>query len=118
MTWYGAAAYASHFRKRLPAVEELREALLYLKKNIDSLKKEDVELQIRVGEIKEWAMSKEEQRIAGPGLRTSQEKFPYQSSIFFKQPSLEKAVIEERFPWEGFTDVGFRCILDPPLEKK
>ena len=47
VTWYGAAAYASHFRKRLPAVEELREALLYLKKNIDSLKKENEELQIR-----------------------------------------------------------------------
>ena len=118
VTWYGAAAYASHFRKRLPAVEELREALLYLKKNIDSLKKENEELQIRVGEIKEWAMSKEEQRIAGPGLRTSQEKFPYQSSIFFKQPSLEKAVIEERFPWEGFKDVGFRCILDPTRDNK
>ncbi|MFA6054844.1 MAG: bifunctional serine/threonine-protein kinase/formylglycine-generating enzyme family protein [Thermodesulfovibrionales bacterium] len=118
VTWYGAAAYASHFRKRLPAAEELREALLYLKKNIDSFKKENEELQIRVGEMKEWTMSKGDRRNAGLGLRTSQEKFPYQSSIFFKQPSLEKAVIEERFPWEGFKDVGFRCILDPPLEKK
>lgn len=115
VTWYGAAAYASHFRKRLPATEELREALLYLKKNIDSLKKENEELQIRIGEIKEWAVSKGEQGNAGPGLRTPQEKYPYKSSIFSKQPSLEKAVLEERFPWEGFKDVGFRCILDPPL---
>jgi len=115
VTWYGAAAYASHFRKRLPTIEDLREALLYLKKNIGSFKKENEELQIRISDIKEWAMSKREQRNAGPGLRSPQEKFPYQSVIFFKQPSLEKAVIEERFPWEGFTDIGFRCILDPPL---
>jgi hypothetical protein len=60
-------------------------------------------------------VSKGDQRNARPGLRSHQEKFPYQSVIFFKQPSLEKAVIEERFPWESFTDVGFRCILDPPL---
>jgi eukaryotic-like serine/threonine-protein kinase len=114
VTWYGAMAYASHFRKRLPATEELREALLYLKRNIDSLKKENEDLQIRIGEIKEWAVSKGEQGNAGPGLRTPQAKFPYKSIIFSKQPSLEKTVIEERFPWEGFKDVGFRCILDPP----
>jgi len=118
VTWYGAAAYASHFRKRLPATEELRESLLYLKKNIGSLKKDNEELQIRFGEIKEWAVSKGEQGNAGPGLRTPQEKFPYKSSIFPKQPSLEKTVTEERFPWEGFKDVGFRCILDPSIEKK
>jgi eukaryotic-like serine/threonine-protein kinase len=118
VTWYGAAAYASHFRKRLPATEELREALLYLKKHIGSLKKDNEELQIRLGEIKEWAVSKGEQGNAGPGLRSPQEKYPYKSSIFPKQPSIEKAVIEERFPWEGFKDVGFRCILDPPLGKK
>lgn len=66
VTWYGAAAYASHFRKRMPAIEELREALLYLKKNIGSFKKENEELQIRIGDIKEWAVSKREQRNAGP----------------------------------------------------
>ena len=118
VTWYGAAAYASHFRKRLPAAEELGEALLYLGENAGSLKKENEALQISFGEIKEWAVSKGEQGNAGPGLRTPQEKFPYKSIIFPKKPSLEKAVIEERFPWEGFKDVGFRCILDPPLEKK
>jgi eukaryotic-like serine/threonine-protein kinase len=117
VTWYGAAAYASHFRKRLPAIEELREALLYIKKNIGSLKKDNEELQIRFGEIKEWAVSKGEQGNAEPGLRSPQEKYPYKSSIFPKRPSIEKAVIEERFPWEGFKDVGFRCILDPPLGK-
>jgi len=118
VTWYGAKAYASHFRKRLAAAEELSEALLYLRENIGSLKKENDELQIRIGEIKEWVMSEVEQYKTGPGLRSPQEKFPYQSSIFSKQPFLEKAHIEERFPWEGFKDVGFRCIYDPPLEKK
>jgi len=118
VTWYGAAAYASHFRKRLAAAEELREALLYLEHNIASLKKQDNELQIRTGEIREWVLNKREQDKTGPGLRPSQEKFPYQSGIFAKQPSLEKAHVEERFPWEGFKDVGFRCIYDPPLEKK
>ncbi|MCG2720880.1 MAG: bifunctional serine/threonine-protein kinase/formylglycine-generating enzyme family protein [Thermodesulfovibrionales bacterium] len=118
VTWYGATAYASHFRKRLAAAEELREALLYLEHNTASLKKENNELQIRTGEIKEWVLNKREQDKTGPGLRPSQEKFPYQSGIFSKQPSLEKAHVEERFPWEGFKDVGFRCIYDPPLGKK
>jgi serine/threonine protein kinase len=118
VTWYGAAAYASHFRKRLAAAEELREALLYLEHNIASLKKQDNELQIRTGEIREWVLNTREQDKTGPGLRPSQEKFPYQSGIFAKQPSLEKAHVEERFPWEGFKDVGFRCIYDPPLGKK
>lgn len=118
VTWYGATAYANHFRKRLAAAEELKEALLYLEHNIASLKRENNELQIRTGEIREWVLNKREQDKTGPGLRPSQEKFPYQSGIFAKQPSLEKAHVEERFPWEGFKDVGFRCIYDPPFEKK
>lgn len=118
VTWYGAAAYASHFKKRLAAEEELREALSYLQKNIGSLQKENDELQIRTGEIKEWVLKKRKHAESAPGLRPPQEKFPYQSGIFTKQPSLENARIEERFPWEGFKDVGFRCVYDLPLEKK
>lgn len=118
VTWYGATAYANHFRKRLAAAEELREALVYLEHNIASLKRENNELQIRTGGIREWVLYKREQDKTGPGLRPPKEKFPYQSGIFSKQPSLEKAHVEERFPWEGFKDVGFRCIYDPPLEKK
>ena len=118
VTWYGAIAYANHYRKRLAATEELREALFYLQKNAGPLKKENTDLQIRIGEIREWAIGKATQQKAAPGLRSPQEKFPYQSVIVFKQPSLEKPTVEERFPWEGFTDVGFRCILDPTSERK
>jgi len=118
VTWYGATAYANHFRKRLAAAVELREALVYLEHNIASLKRENNELQIRTSGIREWVLYKREQDKTGPGLRPPKEKFPYQSGIFSKQPSLEKAHVEERFPWEGFKDVGFRCIYDPPLEKK
>ena len=118
MTWYGAIAYAKHYKKRLPTAEELREALLYLKQNTGPLKKANAGLQIKIGEMEEWAVGKGTLQKAGPGLRSPQEKFPYQSVILFKQPSLEKAVVEERFPWEGFTDVGFRCTLDPTSDNK
>jgi hypothetical protein len=112
VTWYGAVAYAKHYEKHLPSSEELREALLHLKKNADTLKKENMDLQIRIGDVREWAIGKAIEQKAGPGLRSPQEKFPYQSVVISRQPYLEGAVVEDRFPWEGFTDVGFRCILD------
>lgn len=106
VTWYGASAYARYFGKRLPTDYEWE----YTSQNSsrDGLKNMG-------GNIKEWVMSMEENQKSGEQPRNPQRGSYYSSLVIGESPSLKESRRQRifrnfRYPWEGFFDVGFRCV--------
>jgi eukaryotic-like serine/threonine-protein kinase len=69
------------------------------------------------GEVKEWAVRSNTEK----GMLPNPNAFPKQDnpeSIILGKPSLlgkleiRSELISNRYPWEGFPKVGFRCIID------
>jgi serine/threonine-protein kinase len=155
VTWYGAAAYAKHFGKRLPTEHEW----VFAAQKEDSSKQVDSDENAaepgsmsgelapppdesshmkgmeshhaeetptqeilpnlfglkKMGEnLQEWVVGvmggqKSEQRV----------KNPYSSLVIGKSTQIatedSKEVLKSsRYPWEGFYDVGFRCVAGIP----
>jgi serine/threonine-protein kinase len=156
VTWYGAAAYAEHFSKRLPtehewvfaAQKENGSTRVDSDKNVDESEPLSGEMVSptdesshmkgmethhpeeapaqkilpnlfglkRMGEnSQEWVVG-----VMG-GQKTGQQvKNPYSSMTIRKSSQNKTAgtsgmIKSSRYPWEGFYDVGFRCVMDIPL---
>ncbi len=160
VTWYGAAAYANHFGKRLPTEHEWAFAAQEdgspkqgepdlkvaesgsgrgeIAPPTDSMSKMmsrmmDEEIQHPAGnsiqtiipnlfglkdmgeDLQEWVVGK---RVGQEGEREAkkgQVKNPYSSLVIRKSPQIAASVSSgvrksSRYPWEGFYDVGFRCV--------
>jgi len=148
VTWYGAAAYAAHFGKRLPTVNEWYYAASINKKEHrtgDSKERDrssstthqnmhDSHMQSqRVGEsmskgeeakshdeatvlqhaIREWTVRTESNlKHSGQTGRIDDGKYPSVIVGPWNAVGPNPEGGEFRYPWEGFPDVGFRCVLD------
>jgi serine/threonine protein kinase len=106
VTWYGARAYARYFDKRLPTEYEWEYAAQSSSR--DGLKNMG-------GNIKEWVVSGKKNQESGGQIGSPQGETYYSSleigeSSPPKEPGVQKTFRNFRYPWEGFFDVGFRCV--------
>ncbi len=135
ITWYGAKAYAQHYGKRLPTALEWRYAASlgntqYKTATVigDAPKtetdhqgmhqghmappagKEGVNRHTSPDTIKEWVVRT--RPYARNGAQAgSIVKIEYTSSVITPESPTGTDPTEFRYPWEGFPDVGFRCVL-------
>jgi serine/threonine protein kinase len=107
VTWYGASAYARYFDKRLPTQYEWE----YAAQNSSRHGLKNME-----GNIKEWVVNVKENQKSGEKIRNSQTG-GYDSSLVagesspLKERGAQRIVSNFRYPWEGFFDGGFRCVI-------
>jgi formylglycine-generating enzyme required for sulfatase activity len=106
VTWYGASAYAGYFDKRLPTEYEWEYAVQNSSR--DGLKNMG-------GNIKEWVVRVKENQKSGEQIRNPQTGGYYSSLVIGessppKEPGAQRIFRDFRYPWEGFFDVGFRCL--------
>jgi len=148
VTWYGAAAYATHYGKRLPTVNEWHYAASINHKEhkaVDSKEQDRSSLPEHqnmhenhmkgqgVGEsmsqpeepkspdegtvfqhtIREWAIRSESDLKDGGQTRSISDG-EYPSVIVGPRNAVGSNLPggDFRYPWEGYPDVGFRCVLD------
>lgn len=69
------------------------------------------------GELNEWAVRSNTKTGPLMSPNTTQAKNAYESVILGKPSLLEKSkirsqFISNRYPWEGFPNVGFRCVIE------
>jgi eukaryotic-like serine/threonine-protein kinase len=107
VTWYGASAYASYFDKRLPTEYEWE----YAAQNAGSREG----LKNMGGEIKEWVVRGRDGKKSGPQSSKPQVRIDYPSLVMGEgspdgKPGTSKIKRIFSYPWEGFFDVGFRCV--------
>ncbi len=125
ITAFGAAAFAKHYGKRLPSEREwlyaYRKGLAYSEGNSDLIDKKPIPTPVILFEanpfgirglnqgINEWV-------VRSPGIEMgsdSEPEFAVAGNARIKDPKSPVYRIE-RYPWEAFRDVGFRCVLTPP----
>ncbi len=68
------------------------------------------------GEIKEWAVRSNAEEGSLRNLNMTSRPIFYESVIlgspaFLEKSKLRSQLISNRYPWEGFPNVGFRCII-------
>ncbi len=119
VTWYGASAYARYFDKRLPteneweyAVQDVRKETARMTDKIPSSNK--FGLKNIGGNIREWAVRVMDDRESGQRPIKPQTEFSYTSMVIGKsfpprKPGPQGIIENFSYPWEGFSDVGFRC---------
>jgi eukaryotic-like serine/threonine-protein kinase len=149
VTWYGAAAYAAHFGKRLPTERERRYAASLDQKqhqkstsaatdhegasqpasqpelhasHMASLTEKEAASHAKnpatpgkpgatAGVVKEWILQTGDaslKKASNGNLKDS----AYASAVIPQGFGAEAGPAEFRYPWEGFADVGFRCVMD------
>ena len=142
VTWYGARAYARHFGKRLPTEDEwsyavqrgliaegvsgeegnkqlpegesdsaMNEHMSEMMRMMESQENRTTANETAAGELKEWVV-----RAEGPPSREStSEQISYPSLVVWVSSGPKGEHISKgfRYPWEGFSDVGFRCASSP-----
>jgi serine/threonine-protein kinase len=114
VTWQGAYAYAQFFKKRLPTELEWEYAAFLSTPQRTSpsfILPDNVYMLRSMGrDVKEWAIRQKDIQALGQPPRL--EKPP--GGIFvWTSPPNDKLQIQSSFIWEGYRDVGFRCVLDP-----
>ena len=136
ISWYGAAAYAQHYEKRLPnelewryaaslgdaqhkttaaigdaPKEELNLQSMHQNHMAPPAGKEGVNRHTSSDTIKEWVVRTRpySHNEAQAGSIT---KIEYTSSVITPESPTGTDPTEFRYPWESFPDVGFRCALD------
>jgi serine/threonine protein kinase len=107
VTWYGALAYARYFDKRLPTEYEWQCAAQSANSR-EGLKNMG-------GEIKEWVVREMDGKKSGPQSSKPQVRIDYPSLVMGESSSDGKPGTPNikrifSYPWEGFFDVGFRCV--------
>lgn len=127
VTWYGASAYARYFDKRLPTEYEWE----YAAQNI-SLQRKRIKASIRTkdeisppnkfelkdigGSIKEWVVRVMDGRKSGQtAVGFSYSSLVVGKSFPTKEPGPQGMIKNFSYPWEGFFDVGFRCVANVNL---
>jgi serine/threonine protein kinase len=142
VTWYGARAYAHHFGKRLPTEDEwsyavqrglisegvsggegnkqlpegksdstMSEQMSEMMRMMQSQENRTTGNETPTGELKEWVVRAE----GPPSGESTSEQVSYPSLVLWVSsgPKGEHVSKGFRYPWEGFSDVGFRCALSP-----
>jgi serine/threonine protein kinase len=146
VTWYGARAYARHFGKRLPTADEwsyavqkglisegisagegktqspegesdsaMNEHMSEMMRMMESQENRTKSNETPTGELKEWVV-----RADGVSRgESSSEQISYASLVLWVSSGPKGEHISKgfRYPWEGFSDVGFRCALSPEARK-
>ena len=141
VTWYGAAAYAAQYGKRLPTEQEWRYAAsldrgqhetapakaassdsqpdlqnmhsshMAVQKNGEMVPRGETSSTVGDNRLtlsnidKQWVVRADSNSL---------DKNPNSNIKDAKYPSLiigSDQVTDFRYPWEGFSDVGFRCVL-------
>lgn len=69
------------------------------------------------GEIKEWAVRSNAEEGPPKNPIMTPRPISYESVIlgspaFLEKSKLRSQLISNRYPWEGFPNVGFRCIIE------
>ena len=69
------------------------------------------------GEIKEWAVRSNTEERSPQNPNINPKSISYESVIlgspaFLEKSKLRSPMISNRYPWEGFPNVGFRCITE------
>ncbi|MBI4766671.1 MAG: SUMF1/EgtB/PvdO family nonheme iron enzyme, partial [Deltaproteobacteria bacterium] len=116
VTWQGALAYAQHYKKRLPSESEWKYALLKIRSPAGSSSSGPSESRLVLkdmeGKIFEWAVRQKGLQETG---QTDRRDKVTADSFFLGKPDPGKEIkIHSSLPWEGFRDVGFRCVADIP----
>jgi len=136
ITWYGAAAYAQHYGKRLPTALEWRYAAslgdaqqnttaviddatkaelnlqtMHQSHMVPPAGKEGVNRQTSSDTIKEWVV-RTRPYSHNEAQAGSIAKIEYTSSVIIPGLPVGTDPTEFRYPWESFPDVGFRCALN------
>ncbi len=114
VTWQGAAAYARHFKKRLPTELEWRYAAFLNTPSLSPASPISTENRLTLkdmgGKIYEWAVRGERFQKTQKVLRP---KKASAESIFLGNPDPPgRLKAFSSVPSEGFRDVGFRCVED------
>jgi len=142
VTWYGARAYARHFGKRLPTEDEwsyavqkglisegisasegnhqspegenassMSEQMSEMMRMMQSQENRTTGNETPTGELKEWVVRAE----GPPSGETTSEQISYPSLVLWVSSGPKGEHISKgfRYPWEGFSDVAFRCALSP-----
>ena len=142
VTWYGARAYACHFGKRLPTEDEwsyavqkglisegisvgegktqspegesdsaMNEHMSEMMRMMQSQENRTTSNETPTGKLKEWVV-----RADGVSrVESTSEQVSYPSFVLWVSSGPKGEHISKgfRYPWEGFSDVGFRCALSP-----
>jgi serine/threonine-protein kinase len=140
VTWYGASAYARHYRKRLLKEHEwqyaARKGIIQSRVSLDgtaSTRSDVVKKQVSKPSeqmmglhhrIEEDSSSASEQSLKGKapkewvvraenqqGITDDKQQASYPSLIIGGSSVSRSEMKSVRYPWEGFFDVGFRCAL-------
>ncbi len=125
VTAFGAAAYAEQYGKRLPSAKEwlyvYQKGLLYAEGDTELTEKMPIPTPVIVLEpnifrirglnqgINEWVVRSPDIEMGS----NSEPEFAVAGNARIKNPKSPVYRIE-RYPWEAFRDVGFRCVLTPP----
>ena len=114
VTWQGALAYARHYKERLPSESEWKYARLHSKSPVGFSSSGPSQIRLVLkdmeGKTFEWAV-----RQRGPdetGKPNRSDKVLADSIFLGKPDHREEVKTHSSLPWEGFRDVGFRCVLD------
>ena len=136
ISWYGAAAYAQHYEKRLPnelewryaaslgdaqhkttaaigdaPKEELNLQSMHQNHMAPPAGKEGVNRHTSSDTIKEWVVrTRPYSHNEAPAGSIA--KIEYTSSVITPESPTGTDPTEFRYPWESFPDVGFRCALN------
>jgi formylglycine-generating enzyme required for sulfatase activity len=106
VTFLGARAYARHYNKRLPSLQEWRAGLALLN---DQTRRAPAPTEpSEKASIKEWlaeAVARDSAEAGGD----SADIYP----LLAAWPLSEAGPPQKRYPWEGFADAGFRTVIEP-----
>ncbi|RJQ75992.1 MAG: hypothetical protein C4519_15280 [Desulfobacteraceae bacterium] len=101
VTFQGALAYARHYNKNLPSLQEWQAGLTLLDKQAGKTPTE----QPQPSAFKEWVKDS-----AKPSITEGDDILVNTDSRVAAWP-LSEADPPKQYPWEGFADVGFRTII-------
>lgn len=132
VTWFGAEAYARYYKKQLPSPLEWQRLMTILA-NDNKILVDNNAPSPSVGE-RMHMMPPSDSNKATTGVATSEGRIPPvrewlsgehsgSGAINNKEEDIishvgewpiykEQNVLQRRYPWEGFSDVGFRTVID------